>query len=282
MRNAQPATVQSVGRAVTILELLASGAGELGVTELGRRLGVHKATASRLVATLAEHGLVEQNPVTDKYRLGFGVVRLAAVATAGLDLVRQARPVLERLAEETGETVNLAVLDGDRVVNIDQITAPHLVVNVNWVGKRTPLHCSSNGKVLLAGLLERERARLLRGRLERLTPHTITDRDLLNAQLMEAGARGYAYTEEELEIGLNAVAAPIRDGAGSVVAAVSVSGPAYRLTPKRMPPVGGQTREAGAEISRRMGFVEEAAASEKRLASVVTSLRRGRERNGRR
>src|SRR5205809_3032108 len=181
MRNSPQETgaVQSVGRAVSILELLADGPGELGVSELGRRLGVHKATASRLLATLAERGLVERSPVTDKYRLGFGVVRLAASATAGLDLVRQARPVLERLAEETGETVNLAVLDREGVVNIDQITPPHLVVNVNWVGKRTPLHCTANGKALLAQLPEAQRARLLRGRLERLTQHTITDRDLL-------------------------------------------------------------------------------------------------------
>jgi DNA-binding IclR family transcriptional regulator len=259
--------VQSVARALTILELLAGAPDELGVTELGRRLGVHKATASRLVSTLADHGLVERNPVTDKYRLGFGVVRLAAVATAGLDLVRQARPVLERLAEETREAVNLAVLDGDQVVHIDQIAAPHLVVNVNWVGKRTPLHCTSNGKVLLAHLPEGERARLLRRRLERLTAHTIVDRDLLRAQLLEADVRGYAYTVEELEVGLNAVAAPVRDSRGAVVAAVSVSGPAYRLARARIPQLGRQARDAAAEISRRMGFVAEGTVANARMAS---------------
>ena len=264
--SAGNSAVQSVARAVRILELLAEGPEELGVTELGRRLGVHKATASRLLATLAEHGLVERNPVTDKYRLGFGIVRLAAVVTGGLDLVRQARPVLERLAEETSETVNLAVLDGDRVVNIDQIAAPHLVVNVNWVGKRTPLHCTSNGKVLLASLPARERARLLRGPLERLAPNTIVDKDLLQAQLLEAGVRGYAYTLEELEVGLNAVAAPVRDSGGGVIAAVSVSGPAYRFTRGRIPEVGGLARKAGADIARRMGFPAEAAS-----ASVASS-----------
>lgn len=258
--------VQSVGRAVRILELLAEGADELGVTELGRRLGVHKATASRLVSTLAEHGLVERNPITDKYSLGFGVVRLAALVTAGLDLVRQARPVLERLAEDTGETVNLAILDGARVVNIDQIAAPHLVVNVNWVGKRTPLHCTSSGKVLLAHLSDRQRAQLLRGPLERLTPNTIVDKDLLQAQLLEAEVQGYAYTVEELEVGLNAVAAPVRDSTGAVVAAVSISGPVYRLTRASIPNVGRRAREWGAEISRRMGFRREAAS-----ARVVSS-----------
>jgi DNA-binding IclR family transcriptional regulator len=264
MRNSSAATagVQSVRRAVTILETLADSRNELGVTELGRRLGVHKATASRLVATLAEQGLVEQNPITDKYRLGFGLVRLAAVATSGMELARQARSVLERLAEETGETVNLAVLDRDRVVNIEQITAPDLVVNVNWVGKRTPLHGTSNGKALLAHLPEPTRARLLRGPLERMTPNTIVDRGLLGAQLKETEVRGYAYTVEELEVGLNAVASPVRDSTGGVVAAVSVSGPAYRLTRSRIPEFGRLVKEAGAEISRRMGFTKEATASE--------------------
>jgi IclR family acetate operon transcriptional repressor len=260
MRNnteAPQSAVQSVGRAITILELLADGPEGLGVTELGRRLGVHKATASRLVATLADRGLVERDPVTDRYRLGFGVIRLAAVATAALDLVQQARPELRRLAAETGETVNLAILDGDRVVNIDQIAPANLVVNVNWVGKRTPLHCTSSGKVLLAHLSEPQLARLLRGRLERLTRGTITDPDLLRAQLLEVEVRGYAYTLEELEVGLNAVAAPIRDAGGAVVAAVSVSGPAYRLAPARIQRVGRQVRDAGREISRRMGWREE-------------------------
>jgi IclR family acetate operon transcriptional repressor len=262
MRNKADGTVQSVSRAVALLEALADSPDDLGVTELGRRLGVHKATASRLVATLAERGLVERSPASDKYRLGFGVVRLAAAATPGLDLARQARPVLEELAEAAQETVNIAVLDRDRVLHIDQIAAPHLVVNVNWVGRPTPLHCTSSGKVLLAYLPEPHRARLLRGRLERLTTRTIVDRDVLRAQLLEAAARGYAYTLGELEVGLNAVAAPVRDSKARVVAAVSVSGPGYRMTRGRIPDFARQVRQAGAEISRRLGFVGEALASE--------------------
>src|SRR5438094_2545092 len=161
MRNEGSTAVQSVGRAISILETLADAGEELGVTELGRRLGVHKATASRLVSTLAEHGLVERSPDSDRYRLGLGLVRLATAATAGLDLIREARPVLDQLAEQTGETANLAVLDGKAVVNIDQVTPAHQVVNVNWVGRRTPLHCTSSGKVLLAHLPSRARTQLL-------------------------------------------------------------------------------------------------------------------------
>ena len=113
--------LQSVRRAVSALEEI-SEAGELGVSELGRRLGVHKATASRLVATLADRGLVERDPQTERYRLGFGLIRLAGAAMAGLDIVRVAHPVLEELAERTHETVNLGVLASDSVVYIDQVT----------------------------------------------------------------------------------------------------------------------------------------------------------------
>lgn len=255
--------VQSVSRAVRLLELVAEHPGELGVTELGRRLGVHKATAFRLLATLAEAGLVEQDPDTDKYRPGFGVVRLAAAAVGSLDLVRQARPILQRLAEATKETVNLAVLDGDQVVNVDQVEASHAVVHVNWVGRRTPLHCTSNGKILLAHLPEAEQERLLATPLERRTPKTIVDPGRLRSQLGQARLRGYAYTVEELEVGLNAVAAPIRDADGAVVAAVSVAGPAYRVTRSRTSHLAREVVLAAADISRRMGYLE-------RRESVVT------------
>jgi DNA-binding IclR family transcriptional regulator len=242
---------------MTILETLAESPEELGVTQLGKHLGVHKTTASRLVSTLAEHGLVERNPSTEKYRLGFGLIRLASATASGLDLVRQARPGLERLAEDTGETVNLAALEADQVVNIDQITAAHLIVNVNWVGKRTPLHCTSNGKVLLAHLPEAEQDRILRGPLERLTPNTIVDTGVLRRELEEVRVRGFARTLEELEVGLNAVAAPVRDGSGRVVAAVSVAGPAYRVGPSEIAQLAAVTVAAAAQISRRMGYLEE-------------------------
>jgi DNA-binding IclR family transcriptional regulator len=248
--------VQSVGRAVRILELVAEHPGQLGVTELGRRLGVHKATAFRLVTTLAAGGLLERDPATDKYRPGFGLVRLATTALADLDVVRQARPVLEGLAEDTQETVNLAVLDGLEVVNIDQVAGGHAVLNVNWVGKRTPLHCTSNGKILLAHLPEEQREAVLAAPLDRRTPKTIGDPRILRTQLHQARRRGYAYTVEELETGLNAVAAPVRGTDGEVVAAVSVAGPAYRVTPRRIPELARAVKDAAGEISRRMGHAE--------------------------
>jgi IclR family acetate operon transcriptional repressor len=250
------AEVQSVGRAIRVLELVAEHPGQLGVSELGRRIGVHKATAFRLVSTLAQAGLLERQPGTDHYRPGFGLVRLATTALADLDVVRRARPVLEALADRTQETVNLGVLEGLEVVNVDQVAGSHAVLNVNWVGKRTPLHCTSNGKVLLAHLPEDHWDLVMTGPLERRTPRTVTDPETLRRQLLQARSRGYAYTVEELEEGLNAVAAPVRGPGGEVTAAVSVAGPAYRVTPERVPELARAVVDAGAEISRRMGYTE--------------------------
>ena len=253
MRN----KVQSLDRALEILRLLGSEP-EMRVTDLARRLEVHKSTVFRLLSTLQEHGLVDQNPTTEKYRLGYGLVRLAGAVVAELDLARASRSVLEQLAFRTGETVNLAILQGDQVVNIDQIAAPNLVVNVNWVGKQTPLHATSNGKVLLAHLAEEERRRLLSRPLPRLTPRTITDPRILEKQLRRVLTDGYAFTLEELELGLNAVAAPVHAADGRVQAAVSVAGPSYRVTPQRLTELGEMTKDAGAAISRRMGYIRNA------------------------
>jgi DNA-binding IclR family transcriptional regulator len=255
VRNTDSGGLQSVTRAVRSLELIAE-AGELGVSELGRRLGVHKATASRLAATLAERGLVERDPATERYRLGFGLIRLAGAAMAGLDLVSSARPILEDLARETRETVTIGVVSGDDVVSIDQVSGASSIVSVSWVGRRTCLHTTSTGKVFLAFLDEHERERRLSRPLERPTKRSIVDPAQLRAQLEEVRRRGYAQTLEELEEGLNAVAAPVRQADGEVVAALSVSGPAFRLRAVDVPRIGRRTIEAADRISRRLGHVE--------------------------
>jgi len=246
------AGLQSVSRALRALELIAD-AGELGVTELGRRLGVHKATASRLASTLAERGMVERNPVTDRYRLGFGLIRLAGAAIAGLDVVRAARPVLEELAETTRETVTLGLLSGDDVVYIDQVTGGRSIVSANWVGRRTALHTSASGKVLLAFMSEAERDRLLGRPLHASTPRTVVDPDALRRQLEGVRGSGYAQIQGELEEGLNAVAAPIHQADGQVVATLSVSGPAFRVRAIDLPRLGRIAIDAAAAISRRLG-----------------------------
>ncbi|MFB4291130.1 IclR family transcriptional regulator [Nonomuraea sp. ATR24] len=238
-------SVQSVDRAIAILEILARD-GASRVTDLAAELDVHKSTAFRLLAALEQGGLVEQSGDRGRYRLGFGVVRLAGAATAQLDLAKESREVCLRLAGELGETVNVAVPRDGCAVNISQVRGPSAISGHNWVGQRTPAHATSSGKVLLAfGALALPEV------LDRFTPLTITDARLLG--LAEIRRRGWAFTVEELELGLNAVAAPVRGGDGAVVAAVSVSGPSYRLTPQRLPEVGEVMAVGAREISQRIG-----------------------------
>lgn len=246
--------VQSVDRAVTILEILARR-GETGVTEFAAELGVHKSTAFRLVAALEMRGLVEQPGERGKYRLGLGLIRLAGAATVRMDISQQSRPVCERLAAEVAETINVAILDGDHAVNIDQVYGPSALTTHNWVGQRTALHATSSGKVLLAYLPEEAQKQRLAAPLERFTPHTVTDPDLLLAQLNQVLVGGFAYCVEELEIGLNAVAAPVLAHNGQVVAAISASGPSFRLTEDRIPEVAAAVRAAADEVSGRLGYL---------------------------
>src|SRR3954470_17199750 len=180
--RAEPAGgVQSVDRAITILEVLAR-VGEAGVTEIAVELGVHKSTAFRLVTTLEAHRLVEQATDRGRYRLGVGVLRLAGATTARLDLVQEARPVCRQLAADTGETVNIAVLSESSALYLDQVAGSSALQPHNWVGQHIPLHATSNGKVLLSGLDAEQLAELL-GTLSRYTPLTITTRARLREEL---------------------------------------------------------------------------------------------------
>ncbi len=248
-----PAQVQSVDRALTVLDLLAQR-GEVGVTDLAVELGVHKSTAFRLVTALERRQLVEQVGDRGKYRLGLGILRLAAATSARLDVARESQAVCERLARELGETVNVAILDETSAMNVLQEYGPAAIGTRNWIGQRTPLHATSSGKVLLAAADETLRKAVLTGPLERYTELTVTDPVELHRQLDEALAQGWAGTNEELEVGLTAIAAPIRGGSGRVVAAISVSGPSYRLTAESFPPVAVRLIQGAGEISARLGF----------------------------
>lgn len=253
MRNdSKDSPVQSVDRAVSILDLLA-GEGELGVTELARRLEVHKSTASRLVAALEKWDLVEQVEGRGGYRLGVGLLRLAGTAAAGLDLVEQARPVCRRLAHETGLTVNLAVLSEDHALYIDQVAGTAALQSYNWVGQRIPLHATSNGKILLSELEPQRLAELI-GRLAAYTPRTIVDPRVLRTELATVREEGFAVAVDELEDGLTAVAAPVRNAHGELAASVSLSGPTFRLDRARIRELRRAMVPAAAEISRRLGW----------------------------
>ncbi|MET0930201.1 MAG: IclR family transcriptional regulator [Aeromicrobium sp.] len=248
--NASP--VQSVDRALQILELIAT-AGESGVTEIGAALGVHKSTAFRLVASLEARGLVEQTADRGKYRLGVGILRLAAATTARLDVVQESRPFARLLAADTGEAVNIATLNNGGALYLDQITATAAIQGNNWVGQWLPLHATSNGKVLLAGLTDDQVRAEVGADLAGYTPATVTDVDQLVAEVREVRERGYVVVIDELEMGLTAVAAPIRDVHGDVVATLSVSGPTFRFTGEKVEAAIERTVAAAADASRRLG-----------------------------
>jgi len=245
--------LQSVDRALQVLELLASW-GSGGVSELAAEIGVHKSTAFRLLGALEARDLVEQTTERGKYRLAFGLVRLARRVNVQMELSEHARALTERLSQKLGESINVAVLREHFAVNVVQTRGQASVVSQNWIGQLTPLHATSSGKVLLAHLEAADRAKLIGRGLERFTPHTHTDPVAFEDELAAIVENGYATTFGELEVGLNAVAVPVRGEDGTVVAALSSSGPAYRLTPERIDEIRDEIEEVGVELSRRMGF----------------------------
>jgi DNA-binding IclR family transcriptional regulator len=245
--------VRSVERAIAILDLLAQSDWSTGA-EVARGLKVHRSTALRLLATLERHALVERDLRTARYRLGRRLPQLASVVTGEFDLRYVARPVCEQLAGATGDTATLDVLVGEVIVPIEQATASTSVVSVNWLGRRTPVHCTASGKVILAFGPAAVRDRLLARPLEQVTPRTITDRSQLEAELEDARRSGIARTHEELEPGLDALAAPVFGADGEVVAALDVSGPSHRLRAGTRPDLERLTIESAADLSRRLGF----------------------------
>lgn len=245
-------SVQSVHRAVSILQVLALG-GAVGVTDIAAQLGVHKSTVFRLLATLESRGLVEQHTERGRYRLGYGVVQLAAGATKMDDLSLLSRPVCHRLAETVRETVNVVVHDGRAVISVDQVLGAPAVTTVNWVGQRTPMHATAAGKVFLAHMDPDQLDALVDEGLEAYTPHTIVDPSGLKKHLALVRERGYAVTMEEHEVGLAAVGAPIRTLDGHVIAAVTASGPTFRINDDTLPELAGHVLGAAAEISQRHG-----------------------------
>jgi DNA-binding IclR family transcriptional regulator len=234
--------VQSVDRALTILEALAR-AGVAGVTEVAAELDVHKSTAFRLMSTLESHDLVEQTGDRGKYRLGVGVLRLAGATTARLDVVQEARPICRRLAATTGETVNLAVLSGHSALYLDQVAGSSSLQS----------HATSNGKILLSELDETRLQQLL-GSLPSYTERTITRKGPLLHELAEVREQGYAVAVDELEQGLTAVAAPIRNAHGDIIASMSVSGASFRLREDALETALKELVAAAAEVSFRLGW----------------------------
>ncbi len=242
-------TFQAADRALQMLECFDGEGTSLGVSELASRIGIHKSTASRLAATLEKRGFLERLPGQRALRLGPQMGRLGLFALGSRNLLNIAQRVMETLAAQTGETINLATLDGPYVVNVLQVNGKHLIGVGTWTGRRTPVHCVANGKVLLAfggGPVPRPP-------LERFTPRTITTVKALEREIQRVRRVGWARNVGELEAGLHAVAAPVFDALNRCRAALSVSGPSFRLPAPKLTDAARQCLAAAREIERGLG-----------------------------
>jgi len=249
-RYAAPA----VDAALSILETL-GGVHEMSLTELARNLGSGKSSVYRLLVTLARRGYVEKNPQSERYRLTHRLFAVGSPAADRFGLREAAHPIMERLAAQTGETVNLGILDGTRVLNLHKVESRHLLRMHLTVGSGVPAHATALGKVLLATLEPAELTRRLRGRrLECLTQRTIGDRTALRSALAQVREQGFAVDDEECSLGLRCVAAPIVDRQGLVVAALSISGPTQRLPHSALTRLVEAVRGAARELSHRLGY----------------------------
>jgi IclR family transcriptional regulator, KDG regulon repressor len=249
--------IQSVSHALDILESFTKTEKELGVTELSKRLGLHKNNVFRLLATLEHRGYIEQNKDTENYRLGPKTLQIGSIFIEQRECRRQARPILEALMAATMETTVVAVLRANKVIYMDSVEADRAVRAISRVGAMLPAHCTAVGKAQLAFLSPVEIERLyLEPVLEQVTPRSFKTRDALVADLVLTRERGYALENEESDLDVRSVAAPIRDYSRNVIAAIGIVAPANRLTDQHIKDGGvlARLQEAALALSRKLGF----------------------------
>ncbi len=261
MRNtARPSTpprerapLRSVSNALAILEAFTLERPELGVTELARTLKLGKSTVHRLLASLSARGYVRKNPATDRYCLGLKAFEVGALAVRQRTIRETAAPFLQHLAAACRETVHLGVLDEGDVIYIDKIESQQALQMYSRIGRRAPAHCTALGKALLAWEPADALERVLRRRLQAYTPRTLTDPDALRRELARTRARGYALDDDEFEVGLKCIAAPVRDHTRQVVASLGIASPAVRLPEERVGPLAELVRATAADVSAALG-----------------------------
>lgn len=239
MKNGQhdtnPSLVRSLDKALRVLGLLAQEREDIDLGSLAKQAGLPKSTLIRLLSTMRAHGVVQQNPKTRRYRLGWALVRLGQAAERQFDLPLVLHPFLEQLARETGETASLAVRTGEYAFYVDQALSQNIIRGAPPTGAALDLHCTAVGKMLLSNLEESEVEQLIREcGLPQRTEKTITNTARLRKDLAITRSRGYAIDNEEAERGGRCIAAPIRDGNDRILAAISITAPTSRLTLDRM------------------------------------------------
>jgi IclR family KDG regulon transcriptional repressor len=252
----EPELVKAVVKTMRILESLSQDR-SLGVTEVSNSLRMHKSTVYRFLNSLKALGYVRQDPETEQYSMTLKLFEIGMAVLDRLELWREAQPVIKRMAEETRETVHLASLDEHALVYLGKIESAQTlrVSMMSRVGQSGPTYCTGLGKTLLAYLAPQRVTEILdREKVIRFTERTITDRSQLDTELESIRRNGYAVDNEEHEIGVRCVAAPVRDNIGAVIAAVSISVPSVRLADKDIPRYSEIVVKGAAEISRRLGY----------------------------
>jgi IclR family transcriptional regulator, KDG regulon repressor len=256
--NAKPNTksrLSSVANAIRLVKAFSEDEYEIGISNLARRLGLGKSTVHRLASTLIAADFLEKNPETGAYRLGLALFELGTLVRRKMNVANEARPQLKALMEKTGETVHLAVLDHASVLFINTIASRQAIRMSSTVGSRVPSHCSSEGKVLLAFRPNDVIEGVIAAGLPAWTPKTIVDPKQLREELAQVRQRGYSIDDEEIEVGLRSVAAPIRNHRGDVVASISIAGPVQRVSKKVLQSYVPDVVAAANAISQRLGFV---------------------------
>jgi DNA-binding IclR family transcriptional regulator len=245
---------QAVLRAIALLKAFSDEQPQLGLADLARMVGLNKTTTYRLLTALESQGLIARDLGGDTYRLGPEVITLGGRALRASDLRSVSRAELEGLARISGETATLEILVGLEVLVLDEVSGVHLVGATHYIGARWPAHATSTGKALLAFLPEAELESALTYSLAQVTEHTLTAPEDLRRELAHIHDQAYAVAVEELEVGFAAVAAPVRNHNGQVVAALSINGPSARLNPERLRELASLVTEAAARVSAQLGY----------------------------
>ena len=253
-RSKSRTRLSSVANSLRLIKAFSEDQYEIGISDLAKRLGLAKSTVHRLASTLLDQGMLEQNAGDGKYRLGLALFELGTLVRRKMDFTMEARPYLRTLMEKTGETVHLAILDHDSVLYIITHESKQALRMGSKVGTRAPVHSTAVGKALLAFQPEEEIARIIARGLPASAPNTVVDGRSLQRELELVRTRSYAVDDEESEVGLRSIAAPIRNDSGNVIAAISIAGPVHRMTRKTLL---GWVRElvaAADAVSQRLGW----------------------------
>lgn len=253
-RDPNEYNVRAIERALQILECFDDEHPSRGVSEIAEAVGLHKATTHRLITTLANHGYLDRMPGEQRYRLGMQLVTLGLSILRGMDLRREAVPYMANVVARCEETCDLSVLDHGEALIVEVIRSRHVLAMATSVGQHLPLHATAGGKVFLAYMPEVEREAILSRPLKQHTAKTIIDPAVLRAEARQFVEQGYAFDDEEYEVGVRAVSAPIRNASGQVFSVASMPGPVSRITEERIAEIAGAMMETASAISRRMGW----------------------------